>query len=231
MKISFRIVAGILLLAAVPLMAGGHPAPTGSSAQSSDSSDHVAIVPDAMIEPGVSVGPLKIGDSRERALELFPKKVEDQQWDDSCGTTLDWVDSANRLGRGELAIRLKNEKVFQIESTTTRFQTAEGITIFDPPDKVAGAYKNMSAYVLLTQPQPSLGDRPLVFWIDKKKGIAFALAYDASQHKRYLYKIIVFAPRKTFCPEQEKTDSPKWQSIHPYAVEPPVELSPQTSGD
>lgn len=230
MKISLIVVmASILPLALSPMVAARPPAsPAASRAQSNDSGDHVA---DALIEPGASIGPLKIGDSRDRALELFPRKAEDQQWDDSCGTTLDWVDSTNRQGRGDLAIRLKNEKVFQIESSTTRFQTAEGITIFDPPGKVASAYKNMSAYVLLTQPQPSLGDRPLVFWIDKKKGIAFALAYDASQHKRYLYKIIVFAPHKTFCPEQERTDSPKWQSIHPYAVEPPIELSPETSGN
>jgi hypothetical protein len=207
------------------------PPAADAAPQSSDHGDKVPIIADALIEPGEGIGPLKIGDSRQRALELFPKKLEDQQWDDSCGTTLDWVDSANRDGRGDLSIRLKNDKVFQIESTTTRFQTAEGVTTYDPPEKVASAYKNMSAYVLLTQPQPSLGDRPLVFWVDKKKGIAFALAYDASRHKRYLYKIIVFAPHKTFCPEQEKTDSPKWQSIHPYALEPPIELSPQTSGN
>jgi hypothetical protein len=221
-------IPGILLLAA----AGASPMPpAASAAQSSDSGDKVPIVADALIEAGVGVGQLRIGDSRERALELFPKKLEDQQWDDSCGTTIDWIDATNPVGRGELAIRLKNDKVFQIESSTTRFQTVEGITIFDPPGKIAGAYKNMRAYVLLTQPQPSLGDRPLVFWLDKKKGIAFALAYDASHHKRYLYKIIVFAPHKTFCPEQEKPDSPKWQSIPPYAVEPPIELSPETSGN
>lgn len=230
MKTALILLIFAVFLMPAPAPAAARPSPP-AAAQSSDHGDKVPIVAAALIEPGVSVGPLKIGDPRERALELFPKKAEDQQWDDSCGTTLDWVDSTNRDGRGDLSIRLKNDKVFQIESTTTRFQTAEGVTTYDPPDKVARAYKNMSAYVLLTQPQPSLGDRPLVFWVDKKKGIAFALAFDASRHKRYLYKIVVFAPHKTFCPEQEKTDSPKWQSIHPYALEPPIELSPQISGN
>jgi len=86
----------------------------------------------------------------------------------------------------------------------------------------------LRAWVLLTPPVPSLGDRPLVFWIDKKKGIAFAFAYDPSHHKRYVYKVIVFEPNKDFCPEQEKTSSPKWQPIRPYSVEPPAELSPET---
>ena len=181
-----------------------------------------------MIEPGVRVGPLKLGDSRDRALELFPKKDEDQEWEDSCGTTLDWVDTANPMGRGDVYIRLKKGKIFQIESTTTRFHTAEDITTFDAPDKVASAYKDMRAYALLTPPTAALGDRPLVFWVDRKKGITFVFAYDPSHRKRYVYKIVIFEPNKEFCPEQEKTNSNKWQSIRPYAVEPPMELSPES---
>ena len=180
-----------------------------------------------IIDPGLAVGPLKLGDSRDRALELFPKKDEDQEWNDPCGSTIDWVDSSNPNGRGDLFIRLKKGKVFQIESSTTRFHTAEDITTFDSPEKVAAAYREMRAWVLLTPPVPALGDRPLVFWIDRKRGIAFAFAYDPSHHKRYVYKVIVFEPGKDLCPELEKTSSSKWQSIRPYATEPPIELSPE----
>ena len=179
------------------------------------------------IEPGLSVGPLKLGDSRDHALELFPKKPEDQEWNDSCGSTIDWVDTTNPNGRGDVFIRLKKGKVFQIESSTTRFITADGITTFEDPEKVAATYKDMHAWVLLTPPVPSLGSRPLVFWIDRKRGIAVALAYDPPRHKRYVYKVIVFEPNKDICPELEKTSSPKWQSIRPYALEPPIELSPE----
>ena len=79
-----------------------------------------------MIDPGHGVGPLKLGDGRDRALELFPKKDEDQQWDDSCGSTIDWVDTTNPMGRGDLNIRMKKGKIFQIESSTSRFETPEG---------------------------------------------------------------------------------------------------------
>jgi hypothetical protein len=180
-----------------------------------------------IIEPGAGVGPLKLGDSRDHALDLFPKKAEDQSWDDPCGSTIDWVDTTNPVGRGDVFIRLKKGKIFQIESATTRFHTADGIATFDPPEKVRAAYKDLRAWVLLTPPVPALGDRPLVFWIDKKAGLAFVLAYDPSHHKRYVYKIIVFESNKEFCPEQEKTSSPKWQEIRPYSVEPPAELSPE----
>lgn len=180
-----------------------------------------------MIEPGHSLGPLKLGDSLERAQELFPKKDIDQEWEDACGSTIDWTDSANPVGHGEVFIRLKKGKVFQIESSTTRFHTAEDITTFDSPDKVEKSYRDMKAWVLLTPPSPALGSRPPVFWIDKKKGIAFELAYDAPHHKRYVYKVIVFEPNKMFCPEQETINSLKWQAIDAYRVEPPKELSPE----
>jgi glycosyltransferase involved in cell wall biosynthesis len=180
-----------------------------------------------MIEPGHSVGPLKLGDSLEHAQELFPKKDIDQEWDDACGSTIDWTDSNNPVGHGEVFIRLKKGKVFQIESSTTRFHTAEDITTFDPPEKVENSYKELRAWVLLTPPSPALGSRPPVFWIDKRKGIAFELAYDAPHRKRYVYKVIVFEPNKMFCPEQETVNSLKWQSIDAYRVEPPRELSPE----
>jgi hypothetical protein len=197
-----------------------------SVARSQDSpGDSVSLNDQNLIEAGLHVGLLKIGDSRARALELFPKKAEDSEWQNSCGTTLDWVDSNNRTGRGDVWIRLKKDKVFQIESATTTFHTIEGITTFDHPDKIAHAYKDMQAYVLLTPPNSALGDRPLVFWVDKKKGIAFAFAYYPAERKRYLYKIIVFAPGKSFCPEEETTGSPKWQSIPSYSLEPPADLA------
>jgi glycosyltransferase involved in cell wall biosynthesis len=180
-----------------------------------------------MIEPGHSMGPLKLGDSLDRAQELFPKKDIDQEWDDACGSTIDWTDSNNPEGHGEVFIRLKKGKIFQIESSTTRFHTADDITTFDPPEKVEKSYKDMRAWVLLTAPSPALGSRPPVFWIDKKRGIAFELAYDAPHRKRYVYKVIVFEPNKTFCPEQETVNSLKWQSIDAYRVEPPRELSPE----
>ena len=225
----------MLIILAVLLAAAGGPShlrgfgavPAEIASQSAEPDSNSPNSGKTVIEPGLSVGPLKLGDTQARALELFPRKDEDQQWEDKCGTTLNWVDASNPAGRGDLAIRLKKDKVFQIESATTRFHTAEGITTFDPPEKVEKAYKDLHAYTLLTKLNPAWGDRPLVFWIDKKKGIAFSFAFDPGKRKRYVYKIIVFAPNKTFCPEQETTGSSKWEEISPYSLEPPRDLSPE----
>ena len=220
-------ISAFLISPAILLLFAAHPF-VACAQQSLEREGNSPAIAKTVIEPGVSVGPISVGDTRAQALELFPKKDEDQEWEDTCGTTFDWVDSSNPVGRGDLAIRFnKKGKVFQIESSTTRFQTAQGITTFDQPEKVKAAYKDLKAYVLLTAPVPALGDRPLVFWVDKKRGIAFALAFDPSKRKRYVYKIIVFGPGKDFCPEQETTSSPKWEGIRPYALEPPNELSPE----
>ena len=164
--------------------------------QEQGTSPSISLSGDTTIEPGLSVGPLKLGDTRQRALELFPKKDEDQEWTDACGSTLDWVDSSNRTGRGDLFIRL-NKRRAKILPRLSPPPPASRLpkalhTTFDHGDEVASAYKNLTAYTLLTPPVPALGDRPLVFWIDKKRGIAFVFAYYPKEHKRYLYKTIVF---------------------------------------
>jgi|SRR5579863_364445 len=227
MKLALTLIVPTVLLPTLLMFGAGSPAsprsaqPLGSAPQSGADS----FGEEMTIEPGSHVGLLKLGDSRARALELFPKKAEDQEWTNNCGTTMDWVDATNPNGKGDLSIRIKKDKVFQIESATTRFHTLEGITTFDHPEKIAHAYEDLHAYVLLTPPNSALGDRPLVFWIDKKKGIAFVFAYYPAEHKRYLYKIVIFEPNKTFCPEEETTSSPKWQSIPAYSLEPPPDLA------
>jgi len=226
MKLATLLIVSTVLLMGAGIRAlpsGSHTLHTGAMAVAPQESGSFTSS-EVLIEPGVSVGALKLGDSRERAQELFPKKYEDQEWENHCGTTFNWVDTENKVRGGNLFIRFKKGKIFQIDSATTRFHTAEDITPLDSPEKIASAYRDMKAYTLLTAPVAALGDRPLIFWVDKKKGIAFTFAYYPAQHKRYLYQITVFVPGKTFCPQEETTDSPKWQEIRPYSLEPPAAM-------
>src|SRR5438477_3128432 len=69
-----------------------------------------------LIEPGMRVGPLTLGDKWAHTLELFPFTDNvDQKWKDNCGVTFNWVDRPNGVGVGNLFVRLKNQSVFQIE--------------------------------------------------------------------------------------------------------------------
>jgi hypothetical protein len=130
-----------------------------------------------------------------------------------------------KIGVGNVLIRFEEGRVSQIESATPRYHTAEGLTFHDPPEEVGRYYKNLRAYVLMSAPIRALGDRPLIFWLDARKGIAFAFAYSEEAQRRNLYKIIVFKPNSKFCPEDETTSSPNWREIAPYSLEPPDSMA------
>jgi hypothetical protein len=205
---------------------------SGRLAHAADSKKRAhSVKPASLIEPGVGIGPLKLGDTRERALRLFPRKPNIDEEDDSgdCGTAYNGVDleetRKGRIGVGNVLIRFEDGRVSQIESATPRYHTAQGLTFHDPPEEVGRYYKNLRAYVLMSAPIRALGDRPLIFWLDARKGIAFALAYSEEAHRRNLYKIIVFKPNSKFCPEDETTSSPNWREIAPYSLEPPDSLA------
>src|SRR5215469_11015392 len=87
-----------LAIAAIcaPCFASLRLLPTSSLSQTANGTDraHVKYV----ISPGRGVGPLNLGDTRLRALELFPRKVgTDLDYRISnCGDRYEWVDLADK---------------------------------------------------------------------------------------------------------------------------------------
>lgn len=126
MRLTVQLSLGLLMWqcgqpAALPLadFASGH------EWEAFDSSDLTTV------RPGLSVGPLKLGDTYERATELFPVKADiDQGFPQAvdCGRELNWVDMKNSQ-IGNMFIRFKDGVVFQIDVATTRYHTADGIGI------------------------------------------------------------------------------------------------------
>lgn len=174
-----------------------------------------------LIEPGRRVGPLKLGDTRERALELFTRKLDiDQEYEyPNCGTSYEWVD----LGRshpGNVFIEFKKGLVSQIGSATIRFHTAEGITSYSSPGDVQRYYKALRAYLFLGPSPEALGGRSLILWSDSERGIAFVLAFDRKRQERDVYEIIVFKPKSSFCFDGYTVDSSNFRELAPYSLEP-----------
>lgn len=171
------------------------------------------------IEPGVGVGPLKLGDASATAFSLFPKKGSDQEFPVSCGSEeYNWLD--NDGGPGHIFIRFKNGVVSQIDSATRRFRTADGIGVDSTPLKIRRHYPTLRAFVLTPDSDVALGGLPLIYWIDQKRGIAFAFAYDPEKHQRYLYEIIVFVPGSEVCPFDGTSGSR--QELPPYSLKAPL---------
>jgi hypothetical protein len=176
--------------------------------------------PSVLITPGLSVGPLKLGDTRDKVLTLFPfKRNVDQEFDQKpdCGTEFNWVDMKPL---GNVFVRMRDNVVFQIDAATSRYRTADGITVGSPPEEVRKHYPGMHSYVLTNITSLAFGDRPIVYWISRKKGIAFGFARSRNGRKRYLYEIIVFKPDSEVCPTDDSTNSPAKRELPPYSLEP-----------
>lgn len=183
------------------------------------SPDHVNA---AWIVPGQSVGQLKLGDTRERALELFPHKPNmDQEWQEGfdCGTTVNWLDMNKSKMLGNVFIRFKEDRVFQIDSGTTSFRTEDGLTISSSPQDIRMKYPGLRAYILSEGWSEASGGRPLIYWLDTEKGIAFGFAYSRREHKRYLTWIIVFRPHAEVCPQDGPLGPTDKRELPPYSLE------------
>jgi len=182
-----------------------------------------------LIVPGRRLGTLKLNDTRQRALELFPRKPQiDQEYRYEsfcvCGTEYEWVNLSPDDYGANMFIQFKDGLVSQIGSMLRKYHTSGGITVDSQPEEVRRQYEGLRAYVLFGTASRAVGDRPLTYWVDWKKGIAFSFGYDRDRQRRSIDKIIVFKPKGVFCPEGETSTPPNWQEIPPYTLEPPREL-------
>lgn len=175
----------------------------------------------SLIVPGEGVGSLRLGDSRTKVEKLFPEKQKiDQQWSDSqkdCGAVINWVDLERR---GNVFIHIKDDVVFQIDSATFRFKTKEGITNGATPEEVRNRYKGLRAFNLSNGWSEAEGGRPLVYWVDKDKGIAFAFSYYRRKRSWYLYHVVVFKPGAEICPEPSALSPSDKRELPPYSLDP-----------
>jgi hypothetical protein len=172
-----------------------------------------------LITAGHSVGNLQIGANESLAKSSQPSNPPGK-WKDDCGEVLRWSTTSRTGIVGTLTARLKDGVVVQIDSANSRFHTAEGITADTSPDVVRQKYKGLHAYVSQITDM-ALGDKPVIYWIDPKKGIGFEFAYFPEEKRRYLYAVIVFQVGSELCPDGNKPDSQHWHEIAPYSLNPP----------
>jgi hypothetical protein len=173
---------------------------------------------------GKSVGPIRLGDNNERVVEAlaeFPKIVQQVQYP-FCGKMkmVEWFDKA--LVQAGLFIYLRNDKVFQIESETTRFRTADGVTEQSFPEDVKRQYPDLEAYELLKSANELTGGKNLIYWVDRNKGIAFSFYYNTRRQRRLVARVIVFEPDTDFEPHGCVTKPQSLKVLRPYSLEPPA---------
>jgi len=172
---------------------------------------------------------LNLGDTRQRALEIFPQKPRiDQEHKYSnvstCGIQYEWVNLSKQDYGANVFIQFKDGLVSQIGSMISEYHTVGGITVNTRPEHVRLYFRALRAYVLFGTESRAVGQRPLTFWVDWEKGIPFSFAYDRRRKTRVIWEIIVFDPKASFCPQGQRSAPPDWQELAPYTLEPPKEM-------
>lgn len=180
-----------------------------------------------LIVAGESVGLLRLGDSRERMLELFPKKpnVDDEYnyGKNSCGwehSDYHWLPPDYKSNG--LFFDFKQGRIHQISVQTDLFTTAEGIKQDSTSQKVRRHFPNANkAFVYLNSSSKFSGWRNVVYWVDSNSGIAFEFYYHPKKKQRFVNAIIVFEPKTEFQPNGCTDSLREFTEIAPFTEEPP----------
>lgn len=161
--------SGVALIVLIPLLGSVNRATPPEAAK--------------LIQAGRSVGYLKLGDSRERALQIFPKKANtDIEYDiPNCGTEYDWVELRPIHRGGNVFINFKGGRVWQISSTLAEFATVNGIKSGSSPQDVRRQFKGLESYVYRGRTPEALHQSPLIVWVDRPAGIAFSFVYSSEE--------------------------------------------------
>jgi hypothetical protein len=185
----------------------------------------------SLIDSGKSIGLLSLGMSRAEVESVFPLKKDsgegntyDENTYSECGTftEINWVNfSGDRAEWGNVFIYLRGGKVFQIESALPRYRTIEGIGSGSLPDLVRKHYNNLEAHALHASGGQMFDFHDFIYWVSRDKGIAFELAYNRKERRRFVYKVIVFEPNTGFVPEGCIFPPQEWIKIPPYSLSYP----------
>ena len=176
-----------------------------------------------VIFPGKAVGSLALGDTHAKALELYPFKQDvDQEFDQEpdCGSELNFVDLSSPKQVGNVFIRFRNNKVFQIDVASNRYQTKAGISTNSSSQEIRKAYPHLRSYILSNITSEAFHNLPTIYWIDEDEGIAFAFLGAPRVRKHLPYEIIVFQPKAQVCAPDTPLKSSQRRELPPYSLVP-----------
>lgn len=178
-----------------------------------------------LIVPGEGIGSLYLGDPESKFYSLFPDgplKDFRPTYNVDCGAVLHWVDvdPTHPLSLGVIVLSNKGI-ITQIEAGMPRFQTKDGISWGSRPRDVKNRYPGLKSYEAVGTTSEAVGGRNLVFWVDTKQGLGFVFAYSRITNDWGVYKVVVFSPTGTFCPEGNVRTPDTWQELAPFSLESP----------
>ena len=171
-----------------------------------------------LILPGTSVAGVKLGDDASRFEAVFPKRPESDDHSlsgavgEQCPTEIYyWSDLA--LDTSVVTAYLKNGEISQFSAQGPMFSLPNGLKTGVTEEQVKQAYPNGQMYVLLNSASKVNGGRDLDYWIDKRAGVAFKLAWWQRKKQRSVSEIDIFAKESAYRPEGCISPPQQWRQL------------------
>jgi hypothetical protein len=172
---------------------------------------------EGLIRPGEGVAGVELGSHFSRFESVFPKHptFDEDIPDTLCGAgrVYHWLD----IDKGATGVYayLKNDEIYQLSVQTPRFALSNGIKTEASEKQVKGAYPHGRRYVLLGSGMVAVGGRDLVYWVDKKQGVAFELYWYREKKQRFVRAIDIFRRGTDYFPEGCITPPQEWRELSP----------------
>lgn len=177
-----------------------------------------------VIEPGQGIGSLRLGDSRDRAVEVLGKPSAEYNYGaltPCIYTELHWQNNDPRTSHWGIFAYLKNNRIYQLQVDAPGYATPGGIKSESSPEEIRLHHSQIQTYVLLNSGSKVVGGRDLIYWVDEEAGISYELFYDVTLEQRRVLRIIVFEPKTQFLPKGCISPPKEWRRLAPFTVDTP----------
>lgn len=167
-----------------------------------------------LIRPGESVSGIKLGSNFSSFEVVFPKHPHfDEDYPNTvCGDRVyHWLD-LDKDATG-VYVYLKNDEIYQLSIQTPRFTLSNGIKIDDSEKQIKAAYPHGRGYILLGSGMAAVGGKDLIYWVDKKRGVAFELYWYQPKNQRLVRAIDIFRPGANYFPEGCISPPQQWREL------------------
>lgn len=174
------------------------------------------------IVAGKSVGRVNVGDTVNRVFQLYPKLKRTNY------TPVKGCDFSSLELPDSLMLAIKDERVVQVtvKNNYPKLppETTEKIQLGSSSALVKKSYPNADkAFTKLSETYSSTGYEPLIYWVDKKMGIAFEFYTDPSRG-RLVNAIHIFAPGERFLFNDGCDENEDLRELPSFAVKVPDKM-------
>ncbi len=172
-----------------------------------------------LILPGMSVAGVKLGDDASRFEAVFPNRhgAEDHSLSGAVGEQCPaelyyWSDLSPDTS--VVTAYLRNGGISQISAQGPRFSLPNGLKDGMTEEQVQHAYPNGKMYILLHSGSKVNGGQDLYYWVEKRAGLAFKLAYWQSKKQRAISAIDIFPKGSEYRPGGCILTPQNWQKLN-----------------